>query len=73
MSGKGRTYHVESSPCWYRSIFPLDWLDADARKADRDHGPESEDFFDERCDVWHVLFGQAFLPRIAFRIDLHDL
>ena len=64
--------HVECGAGWNRCAFPLDLLDTLPGQANRDDGPETEDFFDKGSDVWHFFFRETFLPCIAIRVDSHD-
>ena len=65
--------HEKCSTSWNNGCVPLNVSNALPRQADRDHCPIAKDFFDERGDVRHFLFNQAFTPRVIIRVNLHDL
>lgn len=48
-------------------------LGALARQTDGDDSPEAQGFLDHSRDIRDLLLDQAFIPRIAVRVNLHDL
>ena len=67
------TNHVKGSASRDSSVLPLDILDAFAWQADRNHGPEPKDLFNESGDVRDFLLDEAFFPCVAVGINGHDL
>ena len=65
--------HVEGRAGRDEGVLPADVLDAPAREADGDDGPEAEGFLDERGDVGDFFFLQAFVPGVLVRVDGVDL
>ena len=51
----------------------IDIFDTDAGKTDRDYSPVAKGLFHESSDIIDLFFYQAFLPRVAIWIYVHNL